>query len=112
MQDFNISPGPPAIEEDLSLIKQQLDILFDCTPGDLHGDTSFGTSYEYLLYDLRITAEQLEQRAWDDVCSINLRGYTPTVKAYLLQGSQRDIAIIDIQLKRSDGNYRITYKID
>lgn len=111
MTDLNLIKGAPTIDRHIDLIKQQLDVLFNSTPGDLHGDTSFGTTYEYYLYDLKLSAEQIEGRALEDIRSLQLFGYTPTVHASLYMGSERDILLIEIQLSREDGDYKINYKI-
>jgi hypothetical protein len=38
-------------------------------------------------------------------------GFTPTVEVYLLQGSEQDIALINIGLTRDGEIYEKTYKI-
>ena len=42
---------------------------------------------------------------------LDLMGYSPQVEVMLLEGTQRDIAIIDIILKDEYNSYRRTYKI-
>ena len=47
----------------------------------------------------------------DDLYSLDLLGFIPDVKVYLMQGSERDIAVIDVHLRRNSEDYSKTYKI-
>lgn len=111
MVDFNLNEGEPTINDDVACLIQQIDILFDTTPGDLLGDIEYGTDYEKFLYDFKTNAEVLEEQMLQDLYSLDLMGFTPTVKVYLMQGSERDIAVIDVHLKRNSEDYSKTYKI-
>lgn len=111
MVDFNLNEGEPTINDDVACLIQQIDILFDSTPGDLIGDLEYGTDYEKFLYDLRLGPEALEEQMLDDLYSLDLLGFSPSVKVYLMQGSERDIAIIDVHLKRNSEEYSKSYKI-
>ena len=111
MIDFNLEPGEPTINDDASLVIQQINILFDSTPGDLIGNISFGTRYDKFLYELKLSADQLKEEVLNDLHNIDLRGFTPDVEVYLLQGSERDIAVIEINLLKRNSRYTTTYKI-
>ena len=111
MIDFNLNEGEPAINDDVACLIQQIDILFDSTPGDLIGDIGYGTDYERCLYDFKFNAAALEERMLDDLYSLDLLGFNPTVNVYLMQGSERDIAVIDVHLKRNSEEYSKSYKI-
>lgn len=111
MVDFNLNEGEPTINDDVACLIQQIDILFDTTPGDLLGDIEYGTDYEKFLYDFKTNAEVLEEQMMQDLHSLDLMGFIPTVKVYLMQGSERDIAVIDVHLKRNSEDYSKTYKI-
>lgn len=111
MVDFNLSEGDPTINDDISCLIQQIDILFDTTPGDLIGDIEFGTDYEHHLYDLKLGPDTLREHMLDDLRRLDLLGFTPDVNVYLMQGTERDIAVIDVQLRRNMEHYSKTYKI-
>lgn len=111
MIDFNLKEGEPTINDDVACLIQQIDILFDTTPGDLLGDTNYGTDYERYLYDFKTNAETLKEQMLQDLYSLDLLGFTPTVDVYLMQGSERDIAVIDVHLRRNSENYSKSYKI-
>lgn len=111
MVDFNLNEGDPTINDDVECLIQQIDILFDTTPGDLIGDLGYGTDYERFLYDLKISPATLEEQMLQDLYSLDLMGFDPTINVYLMQGSERDIAVIDVHLKRNSEQYSKTYKI-
>lgn len=111
MVDFNLDVGDPVKKNDISLILQQIDILFDTKEKEVLGYEDFGTKYDTYLYDLQVSSDELKYEVMQDLQSIELFGFTPTVEVYLLQGTEQDIALIDIILTREDENYRRTYKI-
>ncbi len=111
MIDFNLSEGSPINSRDIDLIIQQIDLLFDTNARDVLNDEEFGTQYDKYLYNLQINGEGLRQMALSDILSLDLFGFEPSVEVYLLQGSEQDIAIIDITLTRDDEKYKKTYKI-
>lgn len=111
MVDFNLSPGNPVVADDVALVLQQIDILFDTYNGEVISDINFGTDYERCLYDLQLSNAGLEEKVNSDLSKLDLRGFQREVHVYLLQGSEQDIALIDIILKRNNEKYNKTYKI-
>lgn len=109
--DFNINDGKSILSNEVELIIQQIDILFDTSPKEILGSVDFGTEYDRYLYDLQISSESLKSRIYTDIYSINLYGFTPKVEVYMFQGTERDIALIDIELTKNNNTYRKTYKI-
>lgn len=111
MIDFNIKTNSGVINKDIDLILQQIDILFDTNKGEVLGDEFFGTQYDKYLYKLNISNEGLRSEVLSDLNKIELFGFTPNVEVFLLQGTEQDIAIINIQLSRDSEIYEKTYKI-
>ena len=111
MIDFNIDKGLPVKNSDVDLILQQIDVLFDTVPTEVFGDESYGTTYDKYLYQLHISNDGLKNEVLSDINSLQLFGYTPEVEVYLLQGTEQDIALIDITLKRYNETYNKVYKI-
>lgn len=77
MQDFNLAPDEnfrePVISRDDEFLHQQIDILFETTPGDLQGDSDFGTTYDELLYEQHLSTSQLERTMKSDLGLLDLR---------------------------------------
>lgn len=111
MVDFNLSSGEPMKYKDIDLILQQVDLLFGTASREVFNDETFGTQYDKYLYNLQISGEGLKQMALSDINTLQLFGFTPTVEVYLLQGTEQDIALIEITLTRYDETYKKTYKI-
>lgn len=111
MVDFNLNGNKPIINDDVDLILQQIDILFDTTPTEVLGAPDYGTTYDNYLYQLKISNKALEEVVKSDLFKLDLRGFIPSVEVLLLQGTEQDIAIIDITLTRNREVYKKTYKI-
>lgn len=111
MIDYSINKNKSFINNDIELIKQQIDILFDTTPGEVLGQETFGTQYDKYLYNLKISNEGLRSEVLSDLNSLELFGFHPEVDVYLLQGTEQDIALIDIKLSRDGEKYEKIYKI-
>lgn len=110
--DLNLTDSNSAlISDDISVLRQQIDILFDSTPGDLHGDINYGTDYEYMLFELKLSETQLKQKILADINSLDLRGFTPEVEVYLMVGTEREIALICVTLTKDYKKISKTYKI-
>ena len=111
MTDFSLDENKATLNNDVDLIKQQIDILFDTDKMEVLGDSTFGTHYEDFLYDLKMSAEAIEYAVSRDINSLNLFGYTPYVKVELYQGTENDIILVKIDLVRNVENYEIIFKI-
>lgn len=112
MIDFNIDNiGSPIKTRDIDLILQQIDLLFDTSKKEILGYSDFGTQYDNYLYKLNISNEALRQEVLSDLRDIELFGFNPQVNVYLMQGTEQDIALIDIILTRDDESYQKIYKI-
>lgn len=111
MQDFNLKEGDPILEKNEDLIWQQIDILFDTYPGLLYGDLDYGTDYEHFLFELKQSPEDLQYHMERDINQINLLGYDASVEVRLYKGTQRDIALIKVELSKGSQKTRKIYKI-
>lgn len=111
MQDFAISSDKVVLNRDLDLVLQQIDILFDTTPNEVLGEENFGSRYDQFLYNLSITNEGIRNQVISDLNGLDLRGFVPTVEVYLMQGTEQDIALIKIDLRRENVTGQRIYKI-
>lgn len=111
MVDFNIDAGSPLKNGDIELLLQQIDILFDTYPKEVLGSEDFGTQYDDYLYRLKLSATNIKQRVISDISSLELFDFVPDVEVHLLQGTEKDIVLIDINLIRGEEKYNRTYKI-
>lgn len=112
MIDFDLKNNQPIQNNDLYLVLQQIDLLFGTKPKEVLGDEEFGTNYDKYLYDLNITNEAIKYSVLSDLNLLDLMGFTPDVEVYLLQGTEHDIALVNISLTRDDEYYQKIYKIN
>lgn len=113
MIDFCLDEfGGPIQNDDISILLQQIDLLFDTKPKEVLGQETFGTKYDTYLYNLKISNSALRQVVLQDLYSLDLMGFEPEVEIHLLQGTEKDIVLIDITLTRDDEYYQQIYKID
>lgn len=110
MIDFSLDEEPIK-NSDESLLLQQIDILFDTHPGQVLGSEEYGTEYDRYLYDLKLSNEAIKIQVLNDLNSLDLRGFVPTVNVYMLQGTEQDICLINIILTKEDNIIKKTYKI-
>lgn len=111
MIDFNLQEGKPVINDDIECLIQQIDILFDTSPGDVLGDLNYGTDYYQYLYNLKLSGDQLKDVILHDLYKLDLLGYIPQVQVYLMQGTERDIALVQVDLYKQGESYQKTYTI-
>ena len=111
MIDFNLNIGPAVNNNEESLILQQIDLLFDTDKAEVLGDEDFGTEYDRYLYNLNVSNAGLEEKILSDLSSLVLFDYVPQVNVLFLQGTQQDIALINIVLTKDNLKIEKTYKI-
>lgn len=106
MLDFSLSnklTDKPVIDNDLIFVLQQIDLLFNTDLNDVLGDSQYGTNYDRYLYTLGVSNYSLEQKIRNDILRLDLQGFTPSVTVHIVEGTQRDIAFVDIVLS---GHYK------
>lgn len=103
--------GNSVLNSEVDLLIQQIDILFDTTPTEVLGDENFGTRYDSYLYDTRLSADNLRRIIEADIAEINLMGWSYNVEVHLLQGTEQDIALINIVFSKGLESVQKTYKI-
>lgn len=113
MVDFSLykKSGTPTLNQEVDLLLQQVDMLFDTTPTEVLGDENFGTKYDEYLYDTRLSAANLKSIVEADLNGLNLMGWSFDVEVYLLQGTEQDIAVIQITFYKGIESVQKTYKI-
>jgi len=111
MVDINLSEGAPIINDNVSLIIQQIDTLFDTAYREVHGAPYYGTRYDEFLYNMNMSNDAIAYQVECDLADINLFGFIPTVNVTILEGTINDIILISITLSKNDEVYEKTYKI-
>ena len=114
MIDFSLSnklTDDVIISNDLLCVLQQIDLLFDTDVNDVLGDSGFGTNYDKYLYTVGMSNYALETKILNDLYTLDLCGFTPSVSVKIVEGTVRDIAFIDITLSGTYEEFNKTYII-
>lgn len=111
MIDFSLNNDKVIVENDVDLLLQQIDILFDTTPREVLGSEDFGTEYDKCLYDLNMSNSELKRQVETDLRSLDLLGFGYQINVHMLRGTEQDIALIEIELEQDDVKYNRIYKI-
>ena len=111
MIDFNIDNGSPVKSGDIELLLQQIDILFDTAPREVLGAENFGSTYDTYLHRLKLSNNANKQQVISDISSLDLQGFDFDVEVHFLQGTERDIALIEINFTKDEMTYNRVYKI-
>lgn len=96
------------IKNNLAYVLQQIDLLFNTDVHDVLGDNLYGSNYDKYLYTLGMSNANLEQKILHDIQGLDLMGFTPSVDVKIMEGTERDIALIDITLS---GDYEKINKL-
>lgn len=111
MTDLNLEKGSPLLTDDIDILKQEINILFDTRPGDLIGAIDYGTDYEKDLYQLNMSPNTLSDQMRSDLQQLELFDYNVSVDTKLAMGTERDIALIQVNLTKDDVEYTLNYNI-
>lgn len=117
MIDINIGTSVASKEKailsnNLDLLLQQVDMLFSTDIYTVLGDENYGTNYDKYLYTTGVSNAGLESKILSDLNKLNLFGFKPTVSVMLLEGTVRDIALIDITFTGDYETINKTYRIE
>ena len=111
MLDINLSEGDFIINDEPSLIIQQIDLLFDTKEKEVFGAEAYGTKYDEFLFNTNLSNSAIEYQIMADLGSLELFGYTPHVDVNILEGTLNDIILITIGLSKNNTYYEKTYKL-
>lgn len=113
MIDFNISHdvNKVILGAPVDLLLQQVDLLFDTDKYAVLGDPEFGSNYDRYLYTLGFSNASLETKILSDLYKLDLMGFSPSVEVQIIDGTERDIALIDITFTGGYEQFNRTYVI-
>lgn len=112
MIDINLSEGYPTENDDVQLIIQQVDLLFDTNYNEVLGSPYFGTDYNEFLFNTNLSNESIEYQIKSDLGKLQLFGFQPSVSVTILEGTLNDIILVTVGLKKKSKYYEKTYKIE
>ena len=111
MIDFNLDYGEAIKYDDVELIIQQVDLLFDTSRGEVLGNVAYGTNYSDFLYNLQTSNDDIKYTIERDLDTLELFGYNYNVDVNILAGSENDIILVKIAFYNENAYFDKTYKI-
>ena len=121
MVDFNLDISENnnnfQLSNKVDILLQSINLLFETSKDELFGNTEYGTNYEVFLYDLKANSDQITNQVYKDIYSLGsdiLGNYKVNVNTILLQGTERDIALIGIDIYDpiNKENYNKIYRLE
>lgn len=109
---FVTSSEKTILNTPLECLIQQVDMLFGTDVDDVLGDEQYGTNYDRYLYTTGMSNTALETKILSDLNRLNLLGFSPSVNVTLLEGTVRDIALIEITFTGDYETFNKIYRIE
>lgn len=106
MIDFNLFSeltDKPILNSDADYVVQQIDLLFNTDTESVLGDLTYGTNYDRYIYGVGVSNSALESKILGDLRRLDLMYFDPSVTVTFMEGTVRDIALIDISLTDETG---------
>ena len=112
MIDFCSTPGAVVLDNEVDLIIQQIDILFDTRPGEVLGQYDFGTRFDTYLFNPNIGSHMIESEVTGFINNnVELFGWAVEVTVEFLMGTHHDIMLMQISFSKEADTYTKLYKV-
>lgn len=112
MIDFCSVQGAVVLDNEVDLIIQQIEMLFDTRPGEVLGQYDFGVSFDTYLFNPNIGSHMVENEVTNYITSnVELFGWSVDVKVEFLVGTQHDIMIMQVSFHKNTDVYTKLYKV-
>lgn len=112
MIDFCSVPGAVILDNDVDLIIQQIEMLFDTRCGDVLGDYDFGTRFDTYLFNPNIGNHMVENEVTNYIeQNVELFGWQVSVQVEFLAGTQHDIMLMKVIFSKDSESYSKLYKV-
>lgn len=112
MIDFCNTEDALFLEHDIDLVIQEIDMLFDTMRGEVLGNYLYGSEFYKFLYDLNASDSYIENYVTTLINThCNLHGFKLDVKVTTHMGTENDIILIRINLKKNGDIWQKIYNI-
>lgn len=112
MKDFNLSSDSIFINDEKELIIQQIDMLFDTIPTEVLGEYEYGADFYQFLWDLKSSNRDISEYTYRLITNnVKLFGWNLSVDTKILEGTENDIILIIIELKKDFDTFEKTYRV-
>lgn len=112
MIDFCTTEGAVTLNQEVDLIMQQIEVLFDTHPGDVIGYHDFGTEMSSYLFNPNIGNKLVESEVTRYIeQNVELFGWQLKVTVEFLAGTQNDILLLKVSFYKESDIYTRIYKV-
>ncbi len=112
MIDFCDTTDAVILNQDVDLIMQQIEILFDTRNGDVLGEYDYGTRFDTYLFNPNIGNRTIEREVEDYITrNVELFGWQVTIEVDFLVGTQNDIMLMKVTFSKDTDAYSKVYKV-
>jgi phage baseplate assembly protein W len=112
MIDFCDTTGAVILDQEVDLIIQQIEILFDTRNGDVLGEYDYGTRFDTYLFNPNIGNRTIESEVKSYIMqNVELFGWTLDISVEFLAGTQNDILLMKIEFSKNSDVYYKIYKV-
>lgn len=113
MIDFNYNDDGIILDHKVDLVLEQLDMLLSTHKCAVLGDPDYGQDFEKFLYELNQTNASIQEYITKTVVNnIDLMGMDLEVSVEILEGTIRDIILVNIILMHNGMMYNRVFKIE
>lgn len=113
MIDFNYNDDGTILDSPIDLVMEQLDMLLCTHKCEVFGDPNYGHDFEKFLYEFNQTNASIKTYIEKTIRdNIDLMGIQMDVGVDILQGTQRDIILVNIVLMYGGDIYNRVFKIE
>lgn len=112
MIDFCSTLDAVVLDQDVDLIIQQIEMLFDTRCGDVLGAYDFGTRFDTYLFNPNIGNQTIENEVTRYIeNNVELFGWMVTVNVEFLVGTQHDIMLLKVTFSKETESYSKIYRV-
>lgn len=112
MIDFCSTLDAVVLDQDVDLIIQQIEMLFDTRCGDVLGAYDFGTRFDTYLFNPNIGNRMVESEVKRYIEeNVELFDWEVAVNVEFLAGTQHDIMLMRVTFSKETESYTKIYKV-
>lgn len=112
MVDLCTTNDAVVLENDIDLVLQQIEVLFDTDPGDVIGAPRFGIKFDNYLYETSLGNHTVAAQISNMISSnVDLMGWQVQVDVDFLAGSDNDILMFRVMIYNEVDTYSKIYKV-
>lgn len=100
------------LDQNIDIVLQQIEMLFDTHPGDVIGDYKFGADFEEYLFNTAMGNQMVADKISSLIAShVDLLGWDVHVDVEFMAGTLHDIMVLKVSIYKDNEVYSKIYKV-